>query len=426
MKRSVFGLALFLSLPVAAQDFDLTDMAPARPGGTVDTAGVSSEGDMVLAESDQQGVAVAHQQLMDSNSDGIKLIQVGSGIGILSTGSTSYQTYDNLNATLLSKRGAYTQAALIAKKQLIENITGLQQTCENAAQSTIDVIDTGSDSVGNTQTSLRENCAETVKGALSGYVTFDVYDNTDDKEVRVSLISTPKTRAQIRSNRGAVSVTSDPNAIFKEVVADINRGVLPPVGAKVLTHADSGEVVLMGYGSAIIRNNSNKQIARKLKDAAKRQSQTRARSALLATMQGEEVYWEGGFNEKQIEGSQQFEYVDPSLQDPAEVKILDQERNSFLNQMKMSDVYGSVTKGQLPPGVSTRSFGSKDGYWMYTVAVYAPTLEATAREAGREMQGKAAAKPSDTGRNISIHNGLNENSANPSGASGQVSNSDSL
>ncbi|PFG10345.1 hypothetical protein [Marinobacter sp. LV10MA510-1] len=272
MKRSVFGLALFLSLPVAAQDFDLTDMAPARPGGTVDTAGVSSEGDMVLAESDQQGVAVAHQQLMDSNSDGIKLIQVGSGIGILSTGSTSYQTYDNLNATLLSKRGAYTQAALIAKKQLIENITGLQQTCENAAQSTIDVIDTGSDSVGNTQTSLRENCAETVKGALSGYVTFDVYDNTDDKEVRVSLISTPKTRAQIRSNRGAVSVTSDPNAIFKEVVADINRGVLPPVGAKVLTHADSGEVVLMGYGSAIIRNNSNKQIARKLKDAAKRQS----------------------------------------------------------------------------------------------------------------------------------------------------------
>lgn len=138
------------------------------------------------------------------------------------------------------------------------------------------------------------------------------------------------------------------------------------------------------------------------------------------------MYWEGGFNEKQIEGSQQFEYVDPSLQDPAEVKILDQERNSFLNQMKMSDVYGSVTKGQLPPGVSTRSFGSKDGYWMYTVAVYAPTLEATAREAGREMQGKAAAKPSDTGRNISIHNGLNENSANPSGASGQVSNSDSL
>lgn len=426
MKRSVLGFALLLSLPVAAQEFDLTDMTPARPGDSVDTAGVSSEGAVVQAENDQQGVAVAHQQLMDSNSDGVRLVQVGSGTGILSIGSIDYQTYDNLNATLLSKRGAYTQAAMIAKKQLIENMNGLEQACLNTAQSTLKDIQTGSDSVANTQTQLQEDCASTVQGALSGYVTFDVFDNTEDKEVRVSLISTPKTRAQVRSNRGAVSVTSNPNAIFKEVVADINRGVLPPVGAKVLTHADTGEVVMMGYGSAIIRNNSNRQIARKLKDAAKRQSQTRARSALLATMQGEEVYWEGSSSEDQMEGSQQFEYADPSLQDPAEVKMLDEERSTFMNQMTMSDAYKTVSQGQLPPGVSTRSFGSKDGHWMYTVAVYAPSLEATAREASQQMQGKASGQPSDSGRKINTYNGLNENAENPSGASGQVSNSDSL
>lgn len=426
MKRSVLGLALLLSLPADAQDFDLTDMAPARPGNAVDTAGVSSDGTVVQAENDQQGVAVAHQQLMDSNSDGVRLIQVGSGTGILSIGSVGYQTYDNLNATLLSKRGAYTQAAMVAKKQLIENMKGLQQACVNTAQSTLDYIDSGSDSVGNTETQLQEACSSTVEGALSGYVTYDVYDNTEDKEVRVSLISTPKTRAQVRSNRGAVAVTSDPNAIFKEVVADINRGVLPPVGAKVLTHADTGEVVMMGYGSSIIRQNSNRQIARKLKDAAKRQSQTRARSALLATMQGEEVYWEGSSSEDQMEGNQQFEYADPSLQDPAEVKMLDQERNTFINQMKTSDAYATISKGQLPPGVSTRSFGSEDGHWMYTVAVYAPSLEATAREANQQMQGNASGQPSNTGRTISTQNGLNENAANPRGASGQVSNSGSL
>lgn len=426
MKRSALWLALFLSLPVTAQEFDLTDMTPARPGQAVDTSDVSTQGIVVVANDEQQGVAVAHQALMDSDNDGVRLIQVGSGTGILSTGTVSYQTYDNLNATLLSKRGAYTQAALIAKKQLIENMTGLQHACETAAQSALDVIDTGTDSVANTQTALQENCAETVQGALSGYVTYDVFDDTDNKEVRVSLISTPKTRAQIRSNRGAVAVTSDPNGIFKEVVADISRGVLPPVGAKILTHADTGEVVVIGFGSAIVRDNSNRQIANKLKDAAKNQSQTRARSALLATLKGEEVYWQGSFSEEQMEGSQQFEYLDPSLQDPAEVKVLNQERNSFLSQMKMSDGYRAISQGQLPPGVSTRSFNSADGHWMYTVAVYAPSLEATAREASREMQGKAGGQPSNSGRKINTHNGLNENSANPRGASGQVSNADAL
>lgn len=428
MKRSVFavGLGLFLALPVSAQDFDLTDMAPARPGQAVDTAGVETEGDLVVTSDDKQGVAVAHQQLIDSNTDGVRMIQAGSGIGILSTGTVSYQTYDNMNATLLSKRGAYNQAALMAKKQLIENVQGLELSCENAAEMSIDSIDSGSDSVANVTNSQQEQCVETVKGALSGYVTFDVFDDIDEKMVRVSLISTPKTRSQIRSNRGAVAVTTDPNEIFKQVIADIKNGVLPPVGAKVLTNAETGEVIMIGFGSSIVRANSNQQIARKLKDGAKRQSQTRARSALLGTMQGEEVYWEGSFDDSQVEGSEQFDYADPSLQDPAEVTMLDQERNTFLSQLKMSDEYSTVSQGRLPPGVSNRSFASDDGHWMYTVAVHAPSLEATARQANREMQGNANAQPSDSGQKLNINNGLNDESANPRGASGQVSGADEL
>lgn len=427
MKRSLLTLALLAALPTFAQDFDLTDMTPARPGESVESADVVTKGNVVVGKDEKTAVKAAHQQLVDENQDGIRLVQVGSGTGILSIGSSSYNTYDNMNATLLSKRGAYNQAALIAKKQLIENMNGIEQLCENAVQTSMDVIDTGSDSVANESTAMMENCAESVSGSLSGYVTFDVYDDIDSKSVRVSLISTPKTRAQIRDSHGAVAVTTDPNEVFKQVVADINSGVLPPMGAKILTHADTGEVILMGYGSAIIRDNSNDRVARRLKDAAKRQSQTRARSALLGTMQGDEVYWKGSFSEDQVESTQQFEYGgDPRLEDPTTAKKLDSERTVFLNQLKMSDEYGAVTKGQLPPGVSNRSFASEDGHWMYTVSVYSPSLEAVSREAKREMEAGGTANPSSSGRNIRVYGGQNDEAANPQGASGKVSDEDNL
>ncbi|WP_372761358.1 hypothetical protein [Pseudoalteromonas sp.] len=424
MKLKILTLATVLAMPVAAEEFSLTDMIPARPGAHVAGADQATvAGDVVVAKDTNVAVAVAHQALIDDDEDGIKMIQVGSGTGILSIGSASYNTYDNMNATLLSKRGAYNQAYLIAKKQLIENMKGVEHQCGNVVTATMDSIDTGVESTVNEQTDMMEACKESVSGSLAGFVTYDVYDNNDEKAVRVSLISTPKTRSQIKGNRGAVAVTSEPNAIFQQVISDVKSGVLPPVGAKVLTHADSGEVIVLGYGSAIIRGNKNNKIARKLKGVAKSQSQTRARSALLATMQGEKVYWQGSFDEQQMEGTQQFEYDDPNLNDPQQVQVLEEDRNLFLNQLKTSDEYATIAKGKLPPGVSVKSFASDDGLWQYSVAVYAPSLEATARQAAKEMagnNGNTVNGMSRSGHKIKAVGGLNEKAANPQGASGKV------
>ncbi|MDO6639009.1 hypothetical protein ACFL6Z_02455 [Pseudomonadota bacterium] len=430
MKLRILTLALSLSMPaMASDDFDLTDMVPARPGAEqVDSDDVLVQGDAIVADDASLAVAVAHQALIENDEDGVKMIQVGSGTGILSIGSVSYTTYDNLNATLLSKRGAYNQAYLIAKKQLIENMTGVDHQCSNLVQTSMDAIDTGVDSVANTQTKMMEACKESISGSLAGFVTFDVYDDVAASNVRVSLISTPKTRAQVRQKHGAVAVTTDPNSIFKQVVSDIKGGVLPPVGAKILTHAETGEVVVMGYGSAIIRQNKNKSVANKLRSAAKSQSQTRARSALLATMQGEKVYWEGSFDEKQMEGSSQFQYDDPYMQDPQQVKVLENDRETFVNQFKQSDDYSTLAKGTLPAGVSVKSFSSEDGYWQYSIAVYSPSLEATAKKANKEMQvgGQSLNASDNSARKIKAVGGVNNNAANPQAASGKVSSTEEL
>lgn len=427
MKHRLLSIAVLLGLTgqVNAQDFDLTDLTPARPGESVAAGDTVSAGNVVVGNDEATAVKVAHQQLVNNDEDGIRLIQVGSGTGILSIGSAFYETYDNLNATLLSKRAAYNQAALIAKKQLAENFEGVELQCENVAKLSIDYIDTGSDSVGNEAASMQESCMNSVAGSVSGYVTYDVFDDVDANQVRISFISTPKTRAQIRDKHGAVEVTTNPNEIFRQVVNDINNGVLPPMGAKVLTNADTGEVTVLGYGSAIVRHNDDSRMAKRLKQMAKNQSQTRARAALLGTLEGDEVYWQGGFDESQMESTQQFEYTDPE-RDPSKVKKLDDSRSQFLNQVRQSDAYSAVTQGKLPQGIGMRSFLSEDGHWQYTVAVYSPSLEATAKEAKREMNSGGKATPGNSGEAINAYGGRNSEATNPQGASGAVSDDDNL
>lgn len=422
MQFKMLTLALALSLPTYANDdFDLTDLIPAKPGQAVENASsVQVKGDIIVGDDDVAAVQVAHQQLLEEDDAGIKMIQVGSGTGLLSVGTSDYQVYNNHNATLLSKRGAYTEALLIAKKQFVENFKGVEQACSSLANVAVDVIDTGNDSVANTAKELSESCKDSVSGSLAGYVTFDVFDDIEEKMVRVSLISTPKTRSQIRKSAGAVTQTTNPSAIFKNVVNDLRKGVLPPVGAKVITHAETGEVVLLGFGSAIIRSNKNKSVARKLKNAAKKQSESRARSALLGTLKGDKVYWQGSFDEAQFEGNKQFEY-DPETLDPTEAKALDEEQAIFVNQFKQSDAYSVTTAGRLPPGVNTKNFISNDGFWQYTIAVYSPSLEKAARKANKEMTQALSGKPSKSGNKLNAYGGRNENGKNSQAASGQVS-----
>jgi hypothetical protein len=426
MKFKTLTLALALSLPsYANDDFDLTDLIPAKPGQTVENAdNVTVKGDVVVGTDDVAAVAVAYQVLIEEEEDGIKMIKVGSGMGILSVGSASYQIFNNNSASLLSKRGAYNKALLIAKKQFVANMKGVSLACSNVVSVSMDVIDSGNESTANTADSQQESCVESVSGSLAGYVTFDVNDDIEEKLVRVSLISTPKTRAQIRHQAGAVAITTAPNEIFKHIISDLKNGILPPVGAKVLTNPETHENYVMGFGSAIVRGNKNKSVARKLKTVAKRQSETRARSALLGTLKGEKVYWDGSFDEKQMDKNTQFKY-DPETLDPTQVAVLDEEQSTFINQLKTTDDYSTLTKGKLPPGVSTKSFTSTDGNWQYTVAIYAPSLEKTARQANKEMHATGANRI-DTKHKINAKGGRNENGNNSQAASGQVSKSGDL
>ncbi|MCK8044451.1 hypothetical protein MSG37_06110 [Shewanella sp. 1CM18E] len=415
-------LASVLGSAHASVDFDLNDLVPATnedQAQTVDTSDVKEVDGLVVATDAKAAVLVAHKSLIEDDGDGVKMIAVSSGVGILSTGSASYETYENRNASLLSKRAAYTKAFQIAKKQLVENMEGMSNACATVVTEVTDMIDTGTESAANTHSFTSDNCAESVKGALVGYVTFDVFDDPTEKMVRVSLISTPKTREQTKRQVGALTQTTEPNIIFKQIINDLQAGVMPPVGAKVITNADTGESFVLGFGSSIIRENRSKNIQRKLLSASKSQAQAKARNSLISVMQGEEVYWQGGFAENQVEKNEQFEY-EPDNINPADATVLAEDKHTFLNNMKTSDSYKSFAAGKVPAGVSVKTFTSSDGNWSLAVAVYAPSLEAAAKKASAENKQRLREGNVGSTHKVNTTGGLTE-AESSQGPSGQVS-----
>ncbi|MEY1661660.1 hypothetical protein [Isoalcanivorax beigongshangi] len=361
-----------------------------------------------MAESMQDALGYAYQQLM-VEGEGVQVVRTATGLGVLSGASASYRTYDNLNATLMSKRAAYSRAFMAAQGGLVRHSEGLSQQCVQAMESESLVIDTGSETLVNDSLSVSEKCKDITQGMLSGAVVYAVDDRPEDKTVQVMLASSTRTRLAVDRVGAAVVATADPDAAFEHVAREISLGVVPPMGARLISNPETGENIVIGFGSAIIRQHTDAPIQRQFRQLAQRQSASRANQALVSFLTGTELYWSGSFDEKQLEGSQQFTQQ-LGEQGPAEdVERLQDTRHGFLNQLRMTAEGRAATEGVVPPGVQVKSFPSEDGYWMNTVAVYMPSLSRQARKAGDATA--PAKQPSG---------GLNEAADNPRGPSGRV------
>jgi hypothetical protein len=420
---------------VTAQNLDLDSFLAPVQGGNEAVQGDVEVGDTVHAETMQDGLNAANG-LLAEDGDGVLLVSTKTGLGTIARASASYNTYQNINATMLSKRGAYFRAYQEAKRQLLVNFEGVQNSCEGAVNDDLVVIDTGVESTANTLTESSEVCRETISGLLAAFVVFDVDDNVNELEVSISVASSTKTRSAFLRLSEAVIQTGDPNAAFQNLMVEIARFATPPMGARLITAPDTGEQVVVGFGSSIIRTNKNKSVAKRLAKAAKSNADTRARNALVQFLQGDKLYWEGGFDESQIEGSEQFKIPVDEEGNVGDPQVLDNERNVFMNILTDSQAYSTVSSGKVPPGVRTRSFKSEDGYWQFSVAVFQQSATAQARQASSEnkaasgkldqmesQQGNAGSA-SSASRALKVEGGLTSGGLNPQGPSGQVSDKD--
>lgn len=401
-------LAVFMGQSVLAQGLSLDDFSPG--GGE----GGGTDPNAITAETLEEGVSRAYERIKNDGFAGGKLVNTDTGFAFLSSEFAGYRTYENINATLLSKRNAYFRAYVNARKGIVEFMQGMSSECRSKAEDSTVALDTGVESVANMFSSTSEECVEVVSGLIDGYVVYAIEDDVDNKTVMVTVLTSTKTQGAVERIGQTVVNTTNPEEAFQGILKDIANFATPPLGARLITDTETGAYTIIGFGSEIIRQNPDPMMARRLRSMAQDVSETRARSALVSYLSGDEIYWEGGFDQSQVESAQQFyvpENEDGSVGQPQKH---DETQSQFLNVMATSSDNSSVTSGQVPPGTRLQSFTSEDGYWRFTVAVYQPAFTSAAIES---IQSGGS---SSTSSNLQMQGGADEDAENPAGPSGAV------
>jgi hypothetical protein len=372
------------------------------------------ETSVVKASSTQDAINKAIQLKKE-----ITVIKVGSGQGVVTRGVANYENYANRNASLISRRLAYTKAFMVAKRNLAEYLHGLTPDSQQDFCDSMDSYDSAhEDGLANTASVMSDTNQQKVEGMIRGYVVYKVDDNTEKSEVAVHLVTTPKTRGEtLRASPGTI-FARDREAGMKQVFAELKSGVLPPVGSRVITVlSDEGgeEVFFVAFGAEVNKINKNPTVERKLRTQAAQIARQRAGAGLVALIIGEQAAWIGGFSDKTSEGQEQFNELLTGDPDSAQCKIvgLAETRSSFENRSKTTNQYSYAQKGKLPPGVEPISWESEDGDWSYAAYVYNPSMTARA---------EAVRKAMTTGPGI-LDRGNEINQADGEGQSGRGENS---
>ena len=334
--------------------------------------------------------------VVNKHSAGAEMIKVGSGIGWVATGIGGYDVMENPTATRIAKRNAYVKAFLDAKKKLAEALNGLSNEGRTQVVEQMEQVTDNKTDLANFAATQNEKLEQAVQMLLKGFVIYAVEDDTAKNTVYVSIVTTPKTRGQFnRPSPNGMEADSIRDGL-SQVLLEIQNGLIPPVGGKIIQVPATGEMAFVGFGSDVIRTSDNSAMQLKMRLNADKIAQMRAKDALVGMIIGDDTGWKSKLDETTQQTIKDFETSDTS-KDPS-LQRFEKTRQSFLNVQKSSEQFQSVRSGILPPGVTPKTFTSKDDAEVYAVAVYIPSVSQQAAQTAKEMnQAQLLSNPNDAG-----------------------------
>lgn len=366
---------------------------------------VESKTPVVEAATTQDALIVAEQKLKTLDSD-IVQIKVGSGVGYLAKGEASYRVHSNRNASLEDKREAYATAYIKAKANLAKFLYGMTNDSKQELKESIDMhMDSDKDTLVNKKSVTLETIDQMVDGMLRGFVTYEVEDDEKNKVVRVSIVTTPKTQGKTM-RAGGVVLAENLRDGMKQVFTELKNGIVAPVGGRVVSvpNGESDLLYFISFGSSVISNHKDAEIARELRIDALEEADMRAAASMCSLIIGDQTSWQRGMNNKTIKESKDFEKVmqtDPTSKQPVcVIKPLDETRKSYVKIKSKTNSYVSAQRGKLPAGLTAQKWISEDGDWAFVAYVYNPYSTAAANKLRKEMQGPSIL---DLGGDVADH-----------------------
>lgn len=401
MKNILTLLIAIVSLAISpfasAQAPSAQDFLPPAAGGTTEVSQpnnvkIVKEKNTIFADTMQDAANAAVKYTANAN-EGFVFLSVPSGTGALATGVAQYRVMANPNANIISKRQAYIVAYHFAKVNLAKGLNESQNDGTNLITQAAEYLETQDSSKASQELSTEERVSQTVNALIRGYVIYEVKEDPASNFITVSIITTPKTS---NGNAHISTDTLDAQTIAKgieQVLSEVKSGVVPPVGGRVISCKETGELAYVGFGSSVIRSIPSPAMQAQAKLTALRIAETRARDSLCGIIRGDNVAAQHSVNGNSQDSSlsevaYKLEKKDPLSDDKGAKRSqeIKQQKEEFFSPEKNADVISSARKGIIPPGVMVQKWADENGEWAIAMAVYMPSVTEAAVELNEKMR----------------------------------------
>jgi hypothetical protein len=423
MKNFIFTMTMVftLSATIIFGQVSMDDLGfkPAAEGGekTVqkpDAVKIDDKTKTVQADSMQDGINAAVKDITSAPDKGAsRIIQVKSGIAYIAVGSSNYadpEQLKNPTAIRMSKRRAYVIAFQRAKAELAKFLGEMSIESKETMKESLKVTITDEGDKTEISADSEEAINRATAMILRGYVVYDVEDNMEELSVRVSIVTSPATRGEVERKSNGVMTVKSIAAGMQHVLTEINTGIVPPVGGRVIYVPQTGESAFIGFGSAIVPISQNKSIQARLNQTAKNFAQARAESALCKSIIGDEFQWSNGMSETSTENqsdSQQTQELTNEIKkenenDPIsaanvngskEAKDVAKIKDAFQATIEDSEEFKSAFSGKIPAGTNSKTWVDGDSGWAYSFCCYIPSSANIAAGIKKSMETVQIVKP---------------------------------
>ena len=348
----------------------------------------------------------AINRIIQNQSEGGSEVFVlpSGGYGLVATGIGSYdKDMKNVTAQRIAQRNAYVEAFMRAKAAMAASLSEATTKGQTLIEQNTATVNTADLPLANVEMSVQERLSACVSAALKGYVVYNVQDRFDEGVVSVTIVSTPKTRGQYGRPASDTLTAENLNDGVNAMLAEIQNGLVPPVGGRIVSVPATGEIAFVGFGSAVIQHNEQTVMRQRLTQTAGNIAELRASDALNSIITGEQVRRSETLDSDTQSMMKEFETIEK--QDPAtgvrtaeDVALADGLKTGFRNKEEYREVLASCRQGVLPPGVIRRKWSDAEKGFAWAIAVYYPPATNAAAGAAKEMRDAQIVQPVEPGK----------------------------
>ena len=274
-------------------------------------------------------------------------------------------------------------------------------------ESARDEADSG---VSTRNESFNASVDSVTEALLKGYVTYDVRDDVENSTIYVTLVSTARTQGRYNRPTSDTQQAENLKDGINKIFAEIQSGVVPPVGGRIVNVPETGEIAFVGFGSEVVRPSDNKKAKADNRQSARRRATLRAEASLCGIIRGDNMMASDSDslasenNSESYIGNKKIDLSDPidELTSDAEKADAQQAAQGFRSSSSNRQVIQSAVKGIIPPGVSPKAWLDDEGAFAYAVAVYVPSVTQKATQMHQDMKDSQIVQPYEVKKNVPV------------------------